>query len=131
MTGILFYLLRSSEKRDELQREVRGAFKNTRDMDVASLLKFPYLQAVLKEGMRIHPAVPQGLPRVSPGIMIEGIFVPRGVSGEVSFDSSCPTLTISRLKCTCLRGHRVTTNVIFMIHTLSNRSAGSIQNARM
>jgi cytochrome P450 len=80
MTGILYYLLRSPEKRDELQREVRGAFTSTRDMDVTSLLKLPYLQAVLKEGMRIHPAVPQGLPRVSPGTMIEGIFVPQGVS---------------------------------------------------
>lgn len=79
MTGILYYLLRNPDKRDELQREVRGAFKSTHDMDVASLLKLPYLQAVLKEGMRIHPAVPQGLPRVSPGTMIEGIYVPRGV----------------------------------------------------
>ncbi|KAJ4360665.1 uncharacterized protein N0V89_001231 [Didymosphaeria variabile] len=84
MTGILYYLLRDPEKRDELQREVRGAFKSTHDMDVASLLKLPYLQAVLKEGMRIHPAVPQGLPRVSPGTMIEGIYVPQGTEVYVS-----------------------------------------------
>ncbi|KAF9741403.1 hypothetical protein PMIN06_003365 [Paraphaeosphaeria minitans] len=84
MTGILYNLLANPEKRDELQREVRGAYKSTHDMDVATLLKLPYLQAVLKEGMRIHPAVPQGLPRVSPGTMIEGIYVPEGTEVYVS-----------------------------------------------
>jgi hypothetical protein len=42
----------------------------------------PYLQAVIQEALRCHPAVGMGLPRVTPptGIEIGGRFIPQGVS---------------------------------------------------
>jgi hypothetical protein len=44
-----------------------------------SIQKLPYLQAVIKEGLRTfsngHP-----LPRICPGRRIDGIWVPAGVS---------------------------------------------------
>jgi hypothetical protein len=42
----------------------------------------PYLQAVIQEGLRCHPAVGMSLPRVTPvgGIEICGHFIREGVS---------------------------------------------------
>ena len=44
--------------------------------------KMPYLQAVLYEALRLHPAVGMSLPRVVPegGVRIDGQWVPAGVS---------------------------------------------------
>jgi len=80
MTGMLFHLLSNQQALNKLQREVRTAFKSARDISISSTLKLPYLQAVLKEAMRIFPVVPQGLPRLSPGVVIDGLHVPHGVS---------------------------------------------------
>ena len=50
------------------------------EIDVSSALQLTYLQAVIKEGMRIFPASSQGVPRTSPGITVDGFWVPSGVS---------------------------------------------------
>lgn len=83
MSGMLYYLLSNPAAHKKLQAEVRGAYTNADEISVASTLRLPYLQAVLKEAMRIFPVVPQGLPRLSPGTMIEGVYVPQGVSTVV------------------------------------------------
>jgi cytochrome P450 len=46
----------------------------------------PYLQAVIQEVLRCHPAVGMSLPRVTPsgGIEICGQFIPQGVSVAVA-----------------------------------------------
>ena len=49
------------------------------EIDISSALQLPYLQAVIKEGMRIFPASSQGVPRTSPGILVDGVWVPPGV----------------------------------------------------
>ena len=49
------------------------------EIDVSSALQLQYLQAVIKEGMRIFPASSQGVPRTSPGITVDGFWVPSGV----------------------------------------------------
>merc|ERR1712225_741 len=54
------------------------------DIDVASTTQLEYLMAVLKEGMRIFPTAPQGTPRVSPGVTVEGHYVPKGTEFYVS-----------------------------------------------
>ncbi|KAJ4295129.1 hypothetical protein N0V90_007139 [Kalmusia sp. IMI 367209] len=79
MSGMLYYLLSTPIAHEKLKREVRGAYENAQDIDIASTLRLPYLQAVFKEAMRIFPVVPQGLPRLSPGAVIEGTYVPQGV----------------------------------------------------
>jgi hypothetical protein len=38
-----------------------------------------YLMAVLKEGMRIFPIAPQGTPRASPGMIVDGHHIPPGL----------------------------------------------------
>jgi hypothetical protein len=53
-------------------------FSKYEDIDYSSTQQLTYLQAVIKEGLRTfsngHP-----LPRVSPGRIIDGVWVPSGV----------------------------------------------------
>lgn len=42
----------------------------------------PYLNAVIHESLRIFPPVAVPLPRVSPGEMVDGYYIPKGVSSR-------------------------------------------------
>lgn len=86
----MYYLLKHppclQKLRDEVDQLQTGekmpgknvTFKDTQDM--------PYLQAVIKEGLRIHPATALPLERVVPegGATISGRFFPEGVSSTAS-----------------------------------------------
>lgn len=84
LSAILYYLLRHPTCFERLRAEVdehaseRGgghiAFKESQGM--------PYLQAVIKEALRMHPATGLPLERVVPegGATISGYFFPEGVS---------------------------------------------------
>lgn len=80
MASIIYFLLKNPKVYQKLNDEVRSAYTSYDDIDVASTTKLDYLMAVLKEGMRIFPTAPQGTPQVSPGVMVEGRYVPKGVS---------------------------------------------------
>ncbi len=54
-------------------------YKSYDEINSASALQLPYLQAVISEGLRIYPPGSQGFPRESPGVMIDGQWVPKGV----------------------------------------------------
>ncbi|KAF2823676.1 putative cytochrome P450 [Ophiobolus disseminans] len=77
MSGILYWLIRptSSASYDKLRKEIRSHYSSYEDIDYSSTQKLPYLQAVVKEGLRTfsngHP-----LPRVCPGRKIDGHWVP-------------------------------------------------------
>lgn len=80
LSGTTYHLLRNPRYLAELQDELRSAFSSIDDMHLDSLAKLPLLEAVLKEGIRMYPPVPVGLPRVSPpgGMMVGEYFVPEG-----------------------------------------------------
>jgi cytochrome P450 len=80
MAAITYYLLKSPSSHEKVKQEVRSRFNAMKEIDITSSGQLPYLQAVIKEGMRILPANSQGLPRRSPGIEVDGHFVPDGVS---------------------------------------------------
>lgn len=65
---------------EALQFEVRSHFKSYDDIDAASAARLPFLQAVINEALRIQPAGSQGFPRISPGVVIDGRYIPPGVS---------------------------------------------------
>lgn len=66
----------------QLEAEVRSAFRNDQEINVNSVQALPYMLAVLKETMRIHPPVPISLSREAPrgGAQIAGTHVAAGVS---------------------------------------------------
>ncbi|RYO91163.1 hypothetical protein DL766_000129 [Monosporascus sp. MC13-8B] len=84
MTAITYYLLKSSSSHEKLKREIRSRFNSVEEIDITKSGQMPFLQAVIKEGMRILPANSQGLPRRSPGIEVDGHFVPEGTEFHVS-----------------------------------------------
>ena len=82
LSAAAYFLLKHPECREELTREVRGAFVSVEDITGDALEKLPYLHAVIEETLRIFATVPFGLPRISPGEMVDGEYIPEGV--EVS-----------------------------------------------
>ncbi|KAI1132468.1 cytochrome P450 [Nemania abortiva] len=84
MAAITFYLLKSPNSYKKLTEEIRTRYQTFEEIDVISTSQLPYLQAVIKEGMRIYVPGPQGLPRKSPGMTVDGNFVPPGTEFYVS-----------------------------------------------
>lgn len=78
LTGIVNYLLRDSTRLEILVREVRSTFEQEEEIDGASLSRLPYLSAVLHEGLRLCPTIPDGMRRQVPkgGAMVAGHFLP-------------------------------------------------------
>lgn len=62
-----------------VRKEIRSRYKSVEEIDISSALQLPYLQAVIKEGLRLFPASSQGVPRISPGLEVDGFWVPSGV----------------------------------------------------
>lgn len=85
LSGTTFHLLKNRKYLDMLQKELRGAFAGMDDMTLEALAHLPMLEAVIKEGIRMYPPVPIGLPRVSPpgGMTVGDHFVPEGTAVAV------------------------------------------------
>ncbi|RYP89821.1 hypothetical protein DL770_004032 [Monosporascus sp. CRB-9-2] len=56
-----------------------GAFESYSDITSGAAAALPYLTACLKESLRVMPNVLTGMPVVSPGAMVDGTFIPKGV----------------------------------------------------
>ena len=80
LTGITNYLLRGPSKLRALVNEVRSTFRSEDDITGASVSGLPYLNAVLHEGLRLCPTIPDGMRRQVPkgGATVAGHFLPEG-----------------------------------------------------
>ncbi|KAL0933453.1 cytochrome p450 pisatin [Colletotrichum truncatum] len=83
LSAIFYYLLKDPDCLEKLRAEVRE-FENRGELSRNPTFKegqnMPYLQAVIKEALRIHPAVGLPLERVIPkgGATMAGRFFPEG-----------------------------------------------------
>ncbi|KAJ9615040.1 hypothetical protein H2200_001114 [Cladophialophora chaetospira] len=86
LTGIVFYLSRDPEMCQRLTSEIRSSFAKREDMTLARLSELLYLNAVIREGLRILPPAADIFPRIIPpdGEYIMGDFLPAGVRYEIS-----------------------------------------------
>lgn len=86
VSGLTSLLLEHPQTMRELTTEIRGAFSTPEDMSLEKCAALPYLNACLKEALRLYPPVATGRPRVSPpeGATICGHYVPPGVSTSFS-----------------------------------------------
>ncbi|KAJ0114884.1 hypothetical protein J7T55_004626 [Diaporthe amygdali] len=78
LAGTTWYLLKNQDCLKRLTDEVRSSFKSMDDITGDSTARCEYLHGVIEEGLRLFPPVAAGLPRVSPGALIDGQYVPAG-----------------------------------------------------
>ncbi|EOD52098.1 cytochrome p450 family protein [Neofusicoccum parvum] len=81
--AIIYYLLKNPEYKQKLVEEIdefrsQGKLSDPVTLDEAN--NMPYLQAVMYEALRCHPAVGMSLPRIVPpgGTEIDGTYLPAG-----------------------------------------------------
>lgn len=82
VSGLTALLLDHPQIMQALTTEIRTAFPTPEDLTIDKCAALPYLNACIKEALRLYPPVATGRPRVSPpqGSTICGHFVPPGVS---------------------------------------------------
>ena len=80
VSGFFFFAGMSPEKLKPLVDEVRSTYSSESEINLVNTQHLPYLRACMDETLRVFPTVVETPPRQSPGAMVEGKWVPRGVS---------------------------------------------------
>lgn len=80
LSGFCFYVGQRPDVYSKIAAEVRSAFDSEDDITMARTASLPYLGAVINETLRLYPPVANTPERISPGGMIDGQYVPAGVS---------------------------------------------------
>ncbi|KAH8781168.1 cytochrome P450 [Diaporthe sp. PMI_573] len=87
--SLMFFLLREPglHAYEALVEEVRTGFEDYESIDTEKLCtaKFRYLQACVSESLRIHQETIDGLPRISPGAVVDGEYITKGVTCQISY----------------------------------------------
>lgn len=78
LSGVIYLLLKDPDAIRRLSQEIRDNFQKEDDITFSEIADLPYLNACLKEALRVYPPVPIGTPRVVPagGKSILGRWVP-------------------------------------------------------
>ena len=84
LSGITYYLCRDPRVCQKLTGEIRSAFTTFDEITGRATEQLPYLKAVIDECLRLYPPIAAGLPRISPGEMVDGHFVPKGALVNVN-----------------------------------------------
>jgi cytochrome P450 len=82
LSGTIARLLWNPDKYKIFIEELRSSFETEKDITNDKLMLLPYFNAVVEEGLRIHPPAPVGFLRTVPkgGAYIDGEFIPEGIS---------------------------------------------------
>ncbi|KAG8169791.1 hypothetical protein KVR01_000536 [Diaporthe batatas] len=83
--SLIFFILKEPEAYGALVEEVRGAIANYDAITSDNTAGLEYLQACAHESLRLHQETTDGLPRVSPGAIVDGRYIPKGVTCQISY----------------------------------------------
>lgn len=78
LAAVTYFLLRNPATYAKLRDEIRTRYSSADQIDARTAQLLPYLQAVIAEGLRMYPPGSQGFPRISPGAVVDGVWVPQG-----------------------------------------------------
>ncbi|KAJ5107430.1 hypothetical protein N7456_004105 [Penicillium angulare] len=89
LTFSMYHLAINPDIQIALRKEIEDHADVT-DLAFSAIQDLPLLESVINETLRVHPAVPSGLPRLIPpeGLYVEDMFIPGNTT------VSCPTWTI-------------------------------------
>lgn len=78
LSGLHFLLLSNPDKMQRLVKEVRASAKTLKDIHFDTIANLKYMNACIKEALRMYPPVPFGAPRVIPagGHSVMGFWLP-------------------------------------------------------
>ncbi|KAI1506764.1 cytochrome P450 [Biscogniauxia marginata] len=76
--GTLALLLAEPDCYKILVKEIRGHFEEYNAIMPAAVGSIPHLYACVEETHRLLPSNSTGLPRISPGVMVDGRYIPKG-----------------------------------------------------
>ncbi|KAI8627403.1 cytochrome P450 monooxygenase [Xylariaceae sp. FL1651] len=77
LSAAFYYMLKDRRVTNKLKSEIRSRFSSYDEINATAAQRLPYLQAVINEAMRMHPSGAHGFPRISPGLTIDGYWVPK------------------------------------------------------
>lgn len=78
--SLIFFLLKETETYATLSEEIRGTFTHRSAINMESVKGLKYLNGCVQETLRLHQETVDGLPRVSPGAVVDGKLIPKEVS---------------------------------------------------
>jgi cytochrome P450 len=78
--SLILFLLKEPDAYAALVEEIRGAFTEYGAIDMEAVTSLKYLNGCVQESLRIHQETTDGLPRISPGVVVDGDYIPQGVS---------------------------------------------------
>ncbi|PYH42956.1 cytochrome P450, partial [Aspergillus saccharolyticus JOP 1030-1] len=77
-SSTFYYLLRHPKALAKLQAELREGFLTDNPLNDEKLSRLPYLNACIHESLRLQSPVNDVGARISTGIEVDGVYVPRG-----------------------------------------------------
>ena len=86
LSGCFYFLLTHPHAYKRLVEEIRGTFREEKDIKYDNVKNCKYMSAVLEESLRMYPPVPTTMQRQVPGKgeKIEGQWVPGGTKVGVA-----------------------------------------------
>lgn len=78
--SVIYFLLQNPDSYEMLVKEIRGVFQCYDVITPDSVANLKFLHACLHETFRLHHNTADGLPRMSPGAVVDGTYIPKGVS---------------------------------------------------
>uniref|UniRef100_A0A0D9XI53 Cytochrome P450 n=1 Tax=Leersia perrieri TaxID=77586 RepID=A0A0D9XI53_9ORYZ len=82
-------LLQNPKTMKKLQEELRTVLANKPHMEESDITQLPYLQAVVKETLRLHPPLPFSAGLADESVEINGYNIPEGTASFVNIWAIC------------------------------------------